>query len=372
MRWTLCWLVCLVLGAGAVARSQSAPRWRMTFFHDQDESSLTINDLQFPSRTRGIAAGFVVTKKSARPTVLVTNDGGARWTLVPVREAGLSLFFLDDSRGWMVTEKGIWKTEESGRSWRKISRQADLLRVHFANPTRGWAVGRRRAFLETSDGGLTWTRVAIASPIKTTEEFTTLSWINFATPTMGTVTGWSRPPRQNDSRFPDWMMPQQARLRGEFPTLSVLVETRDGGKTWQPQVTSMFGEITRVRMQTTGLGLALIEFVDWFRFPSEVYRLDLRTGGSERCFRFKDRSVTDIALPLGGPALLASVDVLGELRHSPIPSKVRVYRSYDLLHWSEMNVDYRAVATRATLAAADPEHVWLATDTGMILQLATH
>ena len=32
-----------------------------------------------------------------------------------------------------------------------------------------------------------------------------------------------------------------------------------------------------------------------------------------------------------------------------------------------MDVDYRAVAQRAVLAAWDAQHVWVATDTGMIL-----
>jgi hypothetical protein len=35
-----------------------------------------------------------------------------------------------------------------------------------------------------------------------------------------------------------------------------------------------------------------------------------------------------------------------------------------------MDVDYRAVARRARLAASDPGNVWVATDTGMILKLA--
>jgi hypothetical protein len=34
-----------------------------------------------------------------------------------------------------------------------------------------------------------------------------------------------------------------------------------------------------------------------------------------------------------------------------------------------MDVDYRAAAQRAILAAVDARHAWLATDTGMILSL---
>ena len=36
-----------------------------------------------------------------------------------------------------------------------------------------------------------------------------------------------------------------------------------------------------------------------------------------------------------------------------------------------MDVDYRAVARRAYLAAPDAANVWAATDTGMILKLAS-
>ena len=37
--------------------------------------------------------------------------------------------------------------------------------------------------------------------------------------------------------------------------------------------------------------------------------------------------------------------------------------------WTEMAVDYRAVAHRAILAGADEQNLWLATDNGMILKL---
>ena len=44
--------------------------------------------------------------------------------------------------------------------------------------------------------------------------------------------------------------------------------------------------------------------------------------------------------------------------------------SVDLKTWSEMAVDYRAVAQSLVLAGPDQEHQWAATDTGMILRLA--
>lgn len=47
-----------------------------------------------------------------------------------------------------------------------------------------------------------------------------------------------------------------------------------------------------------------------------------------------------------------------------------MFKSTDLQKWKEMEVDYRATAAHAVLAAPDARNIWVATDTGMILQLA--
>ncbi|MCL6508106.1 MAG: hypothetical protein K6T59_13900, partial [Bryobacteraceae bacterium] len=68
-------------------------------------------------------------------------------------------------------------------------------------------------------------------------------------------------------------------------------------------------------------------------------------------------------------AYLAAVEPAGKLRRSPVPGRLHILRSDDLTTWSEMPVDYRAVARRAVLAAAGRKDIWVATDTGMILRL---
>ena len=60
--------------------------------------------------------------------------------------------------------------------------------------------------------------------------------------------------------------------------------------------------------------------------------------------------------------------VRGRLR-GVIPDKVRVLSSKDLENWTPMTVDYHAEATATILAAAGDDHLWMATDTGMILKL---
>lgn len=346
-------------------------RWRIQYLYDEDHSALTLNDIQFPSPQRGVAAGYLTEKGRLRPAALLTSDGGQHWTMTRPPDVALSLFFLNETLGWMVGPHGLYQTQEAGRSWKKIGSPPGILRVHFLDEKRGWAVGLRKGVYATGDGGQSWTRVAAGDEPKTAPGHTTYAWITFADQRHGLIAGWSRPPRRDERRrLPEWMDPQSAEWRRQWPTLSILIDTRDAGATWKPSLTSMFGQITRVRLASDGRGLGLIEFAETFEWPSEVFRLDWRTGDSQRVFRQADRAVTDIALPVEGPAYLAAVEPQGLKVRLPVPGKLKVLRSFDLAKWEEMEVDYRAFAGRAVLAVAAPLDIWLATDTGMILKLA--
>jgi len=115
-------------------------------------------------------------------------------------------------------------------------------------------------------------------------------------------------------------------------------------------------------------GLGLIEHEDSAAYPSEVYKLDWRTGKNQTVFRDKRYFITDVWLTRGGTCYLAGVEIAGQM-HSIAPGNVKVFKSDDMSTWTEMAVDYRAVARRAILSGADEENLWLATDNGMILKL---
>lgn len=347
------------------------PRWRVQYFHDEDDSSLVIIDLKFPSPRRGLAAGTLAEKGSIKPVMVSTNDGGRTWSTEKLKEIPVSMFFLNDSLGWMVTTQGIWRTDEAGRQWRKISSRKGILRIYFLNANRGFAVGPQRTILETVNGGVTWTTSSVAEKLATSKTNTVLAAIDFLAGRFGLIAGWSHAPRRDHMRVPDWMDPQEALKRRERPGTTVLLETRDAGASWTPQVVSMFGRITEVLLCPKGIALSLVEFDNAFEWPSEVFQVDLRTGKSDRVYREKDRVVTGMYLAPEGVGYLATIDCTPTLHSSPIPTKVRVYRSADLENWHEMPVDYRTVAHRATLAAADSSHIWMATNTGMILKLET-
>src|SRR5260370_38905759 len=94
--------------------SNAAERWKMQFYYNKDQSILDIRDLQCPSAQRCIAAGVIVEKNDRQKgSVLVTSDGGKQWAFVDFRDRPLSMFFLNESVGWIAAEHGVWETDES-------------------------------------------------------------------------------------------------------------------------------------------------------------------------------------------------------------------------------------------------------------------
>jgi hypothetical protein len=342
--------------------------WEIQYRYHQTDSTLTINDLTFPDERHGIGCGYTTDRKDKdHPLVLVTGDAGATWTEIPVKETCLSLFFLEDSRGWMVTDNGVWSTEEAGRTWIKSkSAPSNLLRVYFLDHNHGFAAGREKHVFETKDAGVTWTPVAAAASAPGDATYTTYGDIAFSGKN-GIISGWNIPPTRGG---PEWMDPKQAETQKQVPHVTILLQTVDAGATWTESHTSLFGQITRASLSVQNVALGLIEFKDDFTYPSEVYQIAMTGGKNSLAFRAKDRAITDVRVFSGSArGLLAGYETNGPIYRSPIPGKLRVLTSNDLQNWTEMPVDYRAVAHSALITGPDEKHLWIATDTGMILRL---
>jgi len=373
-RWFLAVLV--------FAPAAPAEKWTVQYFYDQDRTELQLTDLAFPSAERGIAIGTMYEREGRKPryTALVTSDGGANWALVPLKEFPRSIFFLDESNGWLVTSEGIWHTAEAGRSWTRISDQIKpnkkldsppqgglILRVWFLDAQHGFAAGFQKSVFETRDGGRTWNPVEEAAKPASNPAYSLYTHLGFADARHGLIVGGYSPPRK-DADLPDWMDPEKAMRRRPVPTLTLELETGDGGATWASSTAPLIGSVASLRV-SGNLGLAVFGYADSFEWPSEVYSLSLATGKSESVFKQKDRRVTDAISFPGARAFLAAVEPSGRLYSSPIPGKVKMITSANLKDWTEMDVDYRAVARSLVLAGPDAGHLWAATDTGMILRL---
>jgi photosystem II stability/assembly factor-like uncharacterized protein len=363
--------ICALWLLAAGVTPLAAQKWQIQYFYDHAKSSFAISDLQFPSATRGVAVGVITQGKREDPTSVVTSDGGQHWQTVALHEPPISLFFLNENLGWLVTTKGLWKTVEAGRTWTKLPRlPSEIYRVYFLDENHGWAVGPKKTALETNDGGKTWTPLGFAAADYGEDvKYSAYTLIAFATPKMGLITGWNIPPSMNDWQLPDWVDPETALRQRSRPHLAFTVSTSDAGNRWIPSSKSLFGTISHIRFAPNGTGLELMQYGAASRYPSEVYSFDWPIGAAHSVYRDAKFAVSDIWLATDGTAYLAGTRVRGQMRNV-IPEAMQVLTSKDLKNWTPIPVDYRAQGLTAILAASDDGHLWMATDTGMILVLA--
>jgi hypothetical protein len=206
-----------------------------------------------------------------------------------------------------------------------------------------------------------------AEKVTNAPENTIYDWIAFANPEVGVIIGsWALP--HTSRELPEWMAPDRARYRHESPSLTIILQTSNGGKNWAVLLRSMEGMLTRFRYGGLNYALALFEYPSSSVVATEVFKMEEKSSKSTSVYRDPSRAVRDFAILPGGDVIMAAVQRQGKANALPIPGKLKMMRSSSLKTWIDMDMDYRAVATRTTIAAADAKNVWVATDTGMILK----
>lgn len=107
--------------------------------------------------------------------MVVTGDGGARWTLVPAASARLAgtvkaaAWSTDGVNGWVVGDGGLVRvTADGGKNWtlgqRGLPPYIDLIQVHFlADGLHGWVVGSDGTVYASANGGRAWQPVALVA-----------------------------------------------------------------------------------------------------------------------------------------------------------------------------------------------------------------
>lgn len=355
---------------GLLAAQAPAPSllsWKIAYFHDEDFSALNLHDIQFGGSDCIFALGVRTTKGKAKSVSVRSVDGGKTWSLTELKDHGRSAFFLSARLGWMVTEKGVERSNDCGATWDRASKEKGLVRVLFLDEALGWGVGGPKKAIATRDGGKTWTPIQAENEPKSDPDRSVYAWVEFANEKFGAIVGWHSPQRR-DTQFPIWMDPESATHRRQWPSLTLMLQTIDGGTVWRGFTASLLGRMTRIRLAPSGSGLALIEFDDTFDYPSEVYRLAVAQSTITRIYRDKNHAVSDVAIGREGWTYLAGVQTRGSIR-LPVPGKVRILRSKDDKTWLEDPADYRAMANRVYLATSADGKMMAATDSGMILRL---
>jgi hypothetical protein len=350
-------LICFYLWPSFCA---AAPRWNIQFLYDRVGSNLAIEDLECPTAQHCVAAGLIDDKKGhEQGVVVVTSDGGLHWSQYEVKERPLSLFFLNDSTGWMVTDRGLWSTVEGGRAWTRVQTRKGVLQTWFMDPNHGYMLGIKGLIQETTDGGKTWVDLAVTG--KPSDPNTSINYEIVAFQgAHGVIVG------APDASAPVFSNPE-SNASGK---LSVL-ETLDGGKKWSYGAIPMLGELAQLKISDKGYVVSLILYADP-KYPvrSAVFKTQLGSPEGRVIFAERDRAATDVALLSNGGAIVVAIEPPGNSTQVPVPGKLKILESGNLKVWQEMDVDYRAIAQRAVIAAPDPEHMWVATDTGAILKLA--
>jgi photosystem II stability/assembly factor-like uncharacterized protein len=93
----------------------------------------------------------------------ISTDGGIKWKpyKLGLRGSLSTLYFMDNSNGWMVlNDRTLLTTHDGGLTWSKIAdafTQARVTQLHFNDLNHGWAVAEKyKSPLFTIDGGRTW------------------------------------------------------------------------------------------------------------------------------------------------------------------------------------------------------------------------
>src|SRR5439155_3008398 len=108
-------------------------------------------------------------------------------------------------------------------------------RVWFLDSMHGFAVGREKTVLETHDGGSRWSAVPEAANPTGNPAYTGYTQIAFADGQHGLIAGSSTPPGA-------------AKNPREVPTMTVELQTANGGIGWAGDAAPLFGQVSGLKL----------------------------------------------------------------------------------------------------------------------------
>lgn len=348
-----------------LAAADSGPTWQRSYFFDKAQSTFNIADIACPSPKFCIAVGVVEADNGKRsPWSVVTHDTGAHWIARQPAEIPVSLFFHNDTTGWMVTQRGLWNTRDAGETWKKIRSGFGYLGVAFTDPQHGWLIGRKRLFEQTSDGGSRWTGVPDAASLSSLPAVIMFECIHFTDALRGAVVGEIAGRAQSSS--PDWVDPDAAKYRPPPEGGVFVCQTVNGGRTWACDPVAPHQTLIAAAFPGPDYGWLVFAPDSPTQVFSEVTARNWSARKSTTIYHLDGVRISDLDAGPDGSIMIAAIQVPGKLADTPVPGKLRFLTGNDFSTLHDESVDYRAVARGIKLANAGPE--WFAaTDTGIIL-----
>jgi len=133
----------------------SGESWAMVNLSNNGEWPRMLSKIRFITDLRGFAAG-------TNGRLLATTNGGTSWSALSSGTSGTlrDISFVNDTRGFIVGDNSIVKTENGGASWSAKAVNGELTAVSFFHPDSGYAAGGNTLFF-TTNGGATWQPIAV-------------------------------------------------------------------------------------------------------------------------------------------------------------------------------------------------------------------
>lgn len=191
--------------------------------------------------------------------VAYTNDSGKTWTQQPLAtsEAINDIYFRNKENGYLLAATGIFKTEDSGKTWRESVRfrpsdfdggAPELYSMRFSSKKKGWVIGsisrRDRVvdslFLYTNDQGTSWLRASVPTRVE-------LIHLDFVNDDHGWIVGGSGTILVTSNAGETWTVQRSGtdstlynidfrneRVGWAVGEQGTVIRTTDGGSTWFP------------------------------------------------------------------------------------------------------------------------------------------
>lgn len=205
----------VVAGKKMFLTDDAGRSWREIKIYDPKNfrnSTPEFLSVRFADKKRGLIVGSLINKDDEVVDSLVmrTDDGGETWAriIVPSKLELFHLDFVNNSRGWIVGDKGlILTTQDGGVNWRKQNSGTSntLFNVDFRDSSEGYAVGGKGAILRTENGGENWEAVKTSFP-------NTFLRVDFADDKNGWIVGYGGTILRSGDKGKTWIK-QESRTK---------------------------------------------------------------------------------------------------------------------------------------------------------------
>jgi photosystem II stability/assembly factor-like uncharacterized protein len=222
----------------------------------------SLNDIKMIDENRGWMSGSYTGVHSFFSSLLFkTTDGGLSWReslsidgIILGREFYSDIEFASENMGWFLVNGDVYRTTDRGFSWNQVSRiNPNVVHINSIGESCLWGAGSYGILYGSTDSGLTWSKQhtgTIAAFYKVFFLNRDIGFVGGVRTFLRTTNGgevWEEFNIDNfgDSYFSIGSMWFTDSLRGWIgynlvPGRGGLLNTTDGGRTWSPQIDSVY------------------------------------------------------------------------------------------------------------------------------------